>query len=222
MKQIITIFIALMSVLIISCGQKTSDTSENVSTNTANHSSHSMSNMHSKGSEIIDLMHAPMMEQPFEKTKNIDADFLANMIPHHQGAIISSKKLLETTTNEALITLANNIIAEQEKEVSEFTNLVSELKNKNTSYEDIDTQTLGNEMETIMNNMMKDMSSIEVAGDNDIDFLKGMIPHHQAAIDVSKKILEYTKDDKIKEIANRIIAAQEKEINDMNNMLNNY
>ena len=47
-----------------------------------------------------------------------------------------------------------------------------------------------------------------------------MIPHHQAAIDVSKKILEYTKDDKIKEIANRIIKAQEKEIEDMNNMIN--
>ncbi|WP_157154339.1 DUF305 domain-containing protein [Brachyspira murdochii] len=221
MKQIITIFIALMSAFIISCGQKTSDTSENISTNTANHSSHSMSNMHNnnKGSEIIDLMHAPMMEQPFEKTQNIDADFLVNMIPHHQGAILSSKKLLETTTNDALITLANNIIAEQEKEVAEFTALVTELKNKNTSYADIDTQALGNEMETIMNNMMKDMSSIEVTGDNDIDFLKGMIPHHQAAVDVSKKILEFTKDDKIKEIANNIIASQEKEISDMNNML---
>ncbi|OEJ14945.1 DUF305 domain-containing protein [Brachyspira hampsonii] len=215
MKQIITIFIVLMSAFIISCGQKTSD-------NTDNHSSHSMDSMHSKGSEIIDLMHAPMMEQPFQKTKNIDADFLVNMIPHHQGAIISSKKLLETTTNEALITLANNIIAEQEKEVSEFTDLVTELKNKNTSYEDIDTSILGDEMEKIMNNMMKDMSSIKAAGDNDIDFLKGMIPHHQAAVDVSKKILEYTKDDKIKEIANRIVTAQEKEINDMNNMLNNY
>ncbi|PCG20745.1 DUF305 domain-containing protein [Brachyspira sp. G79] len=214
MKQIITIFIVLMSAFIISCGQKTSDN------NTVNHSSHSMNNMHNnKGSEIIYLMHAPMMEQPFEKTQNIDADFLVNMIPHHQGAIISSKKLLETTTNEALITLANNIIAEQEKEVNEFTSLVTELKNKNTSYEDIDTQNLGNEMEEIMNNMMKDMSSIEVTGNNDIDFLRGMIPHHQAAVDVSKKILEFTKDDKIKEIANNIIASQEKEITDMNNML---
>ena len=52
-----------------------------------------------------------------------------------------------------------------------------------------------------------------------IDFLKGMIPHHQGAVDVSKKILEYTKDEKIKEIANRIISAQEKEISDMNNLL---
>ncbi|WP_241210421.1 hypothetical protein [Brachyspira hampsonii] len=44
--------------------------------NIDNHSSHSMDSMNVKGSEIIDLMHASMMEQPFQKTKNIDDDFL--------------------------------------------------------------------------------------------------------------------------------------------------
>lgn len=210
MRKIITVFIALMFAFIISCGQKTSDNTSNTD--------HSMHN--SKGSEIIDLMHAPMMEIPFEKTSNIDADFLVNMIPHHQGAILSSKKLLETTTNQALIDLANNIINDQEKEVAEFNALITELKAKNTSYADIDTAAFGDEMEAIMNKMMEDMSIIEVVENDDINFLKGMIPHHQAAVDVSKKILEKTKDDKIKEIANRIISAQEKEIADMNNMLN--
>ena len=218
MKQIITLFIAIMSAFIISCGQKAADTSSNTTTDTNNQSAHSMHNM--SGGGVIDLMHAPMMEQPFEKTANIDVDFLANMIPHHKGAILSSKKLLETTKDNKLIELANNIVTEQEKEVAEFTQLVDELKAKNTSYADVDTVALGNEMEAIMNKMMEDMSAIEVAGNDDIDFLKGMIPHHQAAIDVSKKILEYTKDEKIKEIANRIITAQEKEIADMNNMLN--
>lgn len=219
MKKIIFIFMMLSSILIMSCGQKTSGDSAAADTNKAamDHSAHSAHN--TAGSEIINLMHAPMMEQPFRKTANIDVDFLANMIPHHQGAILSSKKLLETTTNQTLTELANNIISEQEKEVAEFTDLVEELEGKNISYAEIDTDAIGNDMEAIMNKMMADMSAIEVTADNDIDFLKGMIPHHQGAIDVSKKILEYTKDDKIKEIANRIIAAQEKEISDMNNML---
>lgn len=219
MKKIIFIFMMLSSILIMSCGQKTSGDSASADTNQAamDHSAHSAHN--TIGSEIINLMHAPMMEQPFQKTANIDVDFLANMIPHHQGAILSSKKLLETTTNQTLTELANNIISEQEKEVAEFTGLVKELEGKNISYAEIDTVAIGNDMEAIMNKMMADMSAIEVTADNDIDFLKGMIPHHQGAIDVSKKILEYTKDDKIKEIANRIIAAQEKEISDMNNML---
>lgn len=75
-------------------------------------------------------------------------------------------------------------------------------------------------MEVLMNNMMEAMASIKVTENDDINFLKGMIPHHKGAVDVSRKILEATKDDKIKEIAYRIITAQEKEINDMNNILN--
>ena len=211
MKKIVTIFITLLSLLIISCGQKNTNETANAA---MDHSAH-----HSMGADIISLMHAPMMEKPFQKTDNIDVDFLVNMIPHHQGAILSSKKLLETTKNEELIKLANNIINEQEKEVKEFTDLVKELEAKNTSYSDIDTAAVGNEMEYIMNIMMEDMSSIEVTNNEDINFLRGMIPHHQGAVDVSKKILEYTKDEKIKEIANRIINAQEKEISDMNNMI---
>ena len=217
MKKIITTFIiSLAALLFISCSGKNTDTAD-TNANSMDHSAHTA---HKAGSEIIDLMHQPMMEQPFQKTANIDADFLFNMIPHHKGAILSSQKLLETTKNEKLIELANNIITEQNKEVTEFDALIKELNAKNTDYSDIDTVAIGNEMQLIMDNMMADMAAIEITGNNDIDFLKGMIPHHQAAIDVSKKILEYTKDDKIKEIANRIIKAQEKEIEDMNNMIN--
>ena len=221
MRNFLTLItIIMMLVFTVSCSQKTDTTSaaENniAQNNTAEnaHAAHSAS-----GSKIIDAMHAPMMAQPFEKTKNIDVDFLVNMIPHHQGAIDSSKILLETTTNETLKTLANNIIQAQEKEIKEFTALVEELKAKNTDYSDIDTAAFGNEAEKIMNDMMMEMSMIEVSADNDIDFIRGMIPHHQAAVDASKQILASTKDDKIKEIANRIIADQEKEIADMNNLL---
>ncbi|WP_300742478.1 DUF305 domain-containing protein [uncultured Brachyspira sp.] len=217
MKKIITTFIiSLAALLFISCSNKNTDTAD-TNANSMDHSAHSMNQ---GGSEIIDLMHQPMMEQDFQKTANIDSDFLFNMIPHHKGAILSSQKLLETTKNEKLIELANNIITEQNKEVTEFDALIKELNAKNTDYSGIDTEAIGNEMQIIMDNMMADMAAIEITGNNDIDFLKGMIPHHQAAIDVSKKILEYTKDDKIKEIANRIIKAQEKEIEDMNNMIN--
>lgn len=219
MKNFLTIItIIMMLVFTVSCNQKTDTTSAAQTNNAENtHNAHAAHN--ASGSKIIDAMHAPMMAQAFEKTKNIDVDFLVNMIPHHQGAIDSSKMLLETTTNETLKTLANNIIEAQEKEIKEFKALVDELKAKNTDYSDIDTVAFGNEAEKIMNDMMMEMSMIEITADNDIDFIRGMIPHHQAAVDTSKQILASTKDDKIKEIANRIIADQEKEIADMNNLL---
>ena len=192
MKKIITTFIiSLAALLFISCSEKNTDTAD-TNANTMDHSAHTA---HKAGSEIIDLMHQPMMEQDFQKTANIDsdflfnmiphhkgaidADFLFNMIPHHKGAILSSQKLLETTKNEKLIELANNIITEQNKEVTEFDALIKELNAKNTDYSDIDTEAIGNDMQLIMDNMMADMSAIEITGDNDIDFLKGMIPHHQ-------------------------------------------
>ncbi|WP_157151975.1 DUF305 domain-containing protein [Brachyspira sp. SAP_772] len=220
MKIFLTLItIIMMLVFTVSCTQKT-DSENNIAQNNTAENAHNAHAAHNaSGSKIIDAMHAPMMAQAFEKTKNIDVDFLVNMIPHHQGAIDSSKILLETTTNETLKTLANNIIKAQEKEIEEFKALVEELKAKNTDYSDIDTVAFGNEAEKIMNDMMMEMSMIEVTADNDIDFLKGMIPHHQAAVDASKQILSYTKDDKIKEIANRIITDQEKEIADMNNLL---
>ncbi|ASJ21734.1 hypothetical protein BHAMNSH16_08810 [Brachyspira hampsonii] len=61
-----------------------------------------MDSMNVKGSEIIDLMHASMMEQPFQKTKNIDDDFLFNMIPHHQASLDVSKKILEYTKDDKI------------------------------------------------------------------------------------------------------------------------
>ncbi|MDP3262430.1 MAG: DUF305 domain-containing protein, partial [Tabrizicola sp.] len=45
-----------------------------------------------------------------------------------------------------------------------------------------------------------------------IDFARGMIPHHQAAIDMAKIQLEFGKDPEMRKLAEAIIAAQESEI----------
>ncbi|APW45000.1 DUF305 domain-containing protein [Rhodoferax saidenbachensis] len=59
--------------------------------------------------------------------------------------------------------------------------------------------------------MHKDMS-VALTGDADRDFLAGMIPHHQGAIDMAEVVLKYGKDPKVKKLARGIIAAQKKEI----------
>jgi len=62
--------------------------------------------------------------------------------------------------------------------------------------------------------MHKDMD-IAYSGDADVDFVKGMIPHHQGAIDMAKVVQQYGDDPEIKKLAADIIAAQEKEIAQM-------
>jgi uncharacterized protein (DUF305 family) len=62
--------------------------------------------------------------------------------------------------------------------------------------------------------MHRDMA-IAYTGDADVDFVKGMIPHHQAAIDMARIELRYGKDEQTRKLAEAIIKAQEAELADM-------
>ncbi len=63
--------------------------------------------------------------------------------------------------------------------------------------------------------MHKDMD-IPLSGNADVDFVRGMIPHHQGAIDMAKIVLTYGKDEATRKLATDIIKAQEEEIAMMN------
>jgi len=63
--------------------------------------------------------------------------------------------------------------------------------------------------------MHKDMM-VKMTGNADVDFVRGMIPHHQGAIDMAKIELQYGKDPEIRKLAEAVIKAQEAEIAEMN------
>jgi len=63
-----------------------------------------------------------------------------------------------------------------------------------------------------MGKMHQAMASVEASGDGDVDFVRLMLPHHQAAIDMAKTQLLYGTDPQMRRLAQEIITDQQSEI----------
>lgn len=143
-----------------------------------------------------------------------DLDFAQGMIPHHQGAIDMAKVVLQYGKDAEIKTLAEGVVKAQEGEIAVLNDWLKK----------IDIATLPASPESVkvndgaMATMMKSMTGA-YSGNSDVDFVKGMIPHHQGAIDMAKVALQYAKDPTLLKLAGDIVSAQESEITFMNDWL---
>ena len=70
-----------------------------------------------------------------------------------------------------------------------------------------------------MRQMMQQMTAMEMTGDADTDFAKAMIPHHQAAVAMAQIELKNGKDEGLKKMAQAMIDAQQREIDELQKWL---
>ena len=136
-------------------------------------------------------------------------DFVAGMLPHHEGAIVMSEKILPSLTDPQIKQLAENIIKSQKEEVTFMKQWLAAHKTINPK--DVDMKASEAMMSQSMA-VMHGMMTVKLTGNPNVDFVEGMIPHHEAAIKMAEVVMPYLKDQQIKTFAENIVKAQEHEV----------
>jgi uncharacterized protein (DUF305 family) len=139
-----------------------------------------------------------------------DRDFVALMVPHHQGAVAMAQAELRYGHNERLRSLAQEIIVTQQEEIAEM-QLALAGAAAAPSTGGPDDAALVTRCDAAMSRMMAAMR-IKPANDVDRDFVALMVPHHQGAIDMAYEELSYGRSEPLRGLAQEIIATQEEQI----------
>jgi uncharacterized protein (DUF305 family) len=143
-----------------------------------------------------------------EKGKYSDKAFIDAMVPHHQGAIAMAEVALKNAEHEEIIQLSRNIISSQQAEIEEL---------KSIKREEFGTSNMPMEMSPEQMQAIDMMNPQELGNREPFDkaFIDAMIPHHQSAIYMSQVAQEESKIPVIKQLAEDIVDAQKREIEQM-------
>jgi uncharacterized protein (DUF305 family) len=141
-----------------------------------------------------------------------DTTFAQQMIPHHQQAVEMAKLVPSRTKNPKVIALAQQIQQAQAPEIQLMTGWLGQ-------WGAAAPMAGMSGMPGMMSDA--DMTSLGKATDAAFDkqWLQMMISHHQGAIDMANTELKQGTSPEAKQLAQRIITAQQAEITTMNTLL---
>ncbi|WP_210516734.1 DUF305 domain-containing protein [Hymenobacter terricola] len=142
---------------------------------------------------------------------NTDHDFAHMMMEHHKGAVAMADIELRDGKDATMRQMAGKIKADQQKEIGEMEPIAERLDSAPTNYKPQDpADPFTSAMKASMDGMMKNMPPM--VADADLNFNMLMTVHHQSAVDMAKAEVAHGKDSKLKEMAQMMIDAQQKEI----------
>lgn len=152
-----------------------------------------------------------------ELTNSISYNFIVQMIPHHEAAIMMSENILDYTHNDELRSIAENIISEQTKSIENMKAITDASKRLMNCCPDL--RSYRKQIESIMQTMFSRMRNARTSDNIDADFVREMIPHHMGAVSMSETTLKYCICDQLKPILRKIISSQKKGIAQMQCLL---
>ncbi len=180
---------------------------------------------------IISILSNPNTLEYFNKeacSNNInDREYLEHMIPHHQVAIDMSLLLPRKTKNPTMQNIIRKLIWIQKYEVEMMKHFLKAMPVKSSAFRNMNRYYIATISDFTKPNKVglsstycdplffdpkKHMNHMKHMKINDEMYIKHMIPHHQVAVDMSKKLLKNTNNDFMINLAYRIIRSQQEEI----------
>lgn len=147
----------------------------------------------------------------------VEEAFLTGMTHHHGTAIEMAKIAKQRGQSRFVKGLANDIVAAQEAELVEMEQIYERLIGGRIEPDPAAHDGLGLSAEEAgMTHSVETNETLETAKPFDRAFVDEMAPHHTGAVKMAEVVLESTDDTELRELAERIILTQEREIEEMN------
>jgi uncharacterized protein (DUF305 family) len=141
--------------------------------------------------------------------KYSDRRFIDAMVPHHQGAIEMARVALKNAERQEIMQLSRNIVSTQQAEIEEL----KSIKKEEFGTSEVPMEMSPQQMRAM--GMMMNPEHLVRSEPFDKAFINAMIPHHQSAIYMANVALKNTNNPRIRELANNIVDAQTREIEQM-------
>jgi len=189
----------------------TSNITANANTNTAGHD---ISNMNHDMSNMSEHDMSNMNSDPGAADAPYDLQFLDSMIHHHNGAITMANMVFGKTQRPTIKAFAQKIIADQTKEIDYMKGLREQWYAGRPPAVNMEMTGMVGGMKMMNSEHMKELDQMPPEH-FDEHFLNMMIAHHEGAVVMSKEAQKKAEHAEVKQLAAKIIEAQQREIEQM-------
>ena len=134
-----------------------------------------------------------------------EQEFLKTMIAHHQEAVETSRVVVASTRNAQLKSFAQKVIDTQSREITQMQTWLKEW---------YPTESSPSEYMKMMGEF-----SQNAGVEQDVQYIQGMIRHHEGAIEMAQAVQKLTIHPEVKILAADIISTQQAEVQELSSWL---
>lgn len=214
MKLISMLFTVISMSLLSACGNNAENGTTNSDTSVSSNTSPEVStptpqDTAKSGADLMKPMNDMMAKmQSMQMTGDFDVDFANMMIEHHQGGIDMAQVEVSNGKDEKMKAKAQEIMTMQKEEQQQLRDFVSSYKSSGMKHGE-------GELQKSMSAMNDKMKSMQMSGDVDKDFAMMMSSHHEDGIAMEKMELKNGMSDKLKQMSQKSITSQQKDIKEL-------